>query len=169
MTSTWLSVAYPAPASLSRTALELVAHLVDEELNPVPPDPDRFWVDVRLVDAPGGPVLVIDASVLPEAADRWEDRITRVVRGLSERRMEEDFFRWRRRRFRTTRLLDEARPEAEAERMAVDLHRSGAARLLGVEIWTLDGEALQHAAASLGEPRILRFGPDLGPQDGGGR
>ncbi|MEQ9401633.1 MAG: hypothetical protein RJQ04_20880 [Longimicrobiales bacterium] len=161
VTSTWLAVAYPAPAGMSRTTLELVAHLVLEELDPVPPAPDRFGVEVRIDDAPGGPVLVVEASVLPEAADRWEARITGVVRELAEERMEDDFFRWRRRRFRAARLLEEARPEAEAERVTADLLRDGAPRALGVDIWALDARSLQLAVGSLGEPRILRLGPDL--------
>lgn len=164
VTSTWLAVAYPAPAGTSRTALELVTHLVEEELDPVPPDPDRFGVQVRLDDAPGGTVLVIEASVLPEAADRWEERIRSVVARMSEEVIADDFFRWRRRHFRAHRLLEEARPEAEAERVAEDLARSGRIRDLSAEIWSLDGRILRDTAAALGEPRILRFGPDLRQQ-----
>lgn len=169
VTSTWISVAYPAPAELSRTTLELVAHLVLEELDPVPPAPDRYGVDVRLVDTPGGPVLLVEAAVLPEAADRWEARIAEVVRGLAHRPMADDFFRWKRRRFRTVRLLDEARPEIEAERITRDLALLGAPRALGADIWSLGPGQLQQAAASLGEPRILRYGPDLADRDVWGR
>lgn len=164
VTSTWLAVAYPAPAGTSRTALELVAHMIEEELDPVPPDPDRFGVEVRLEDAPRGTVLVIEASVLPEAADRWEARIQSAVARLSEDVIADDFFRWRRRHFRAHRLLEEARPEAEARRVADDLARSGRVRDLPTEIWSLDGRTLRDTAAALGEPRILRFGPDLRQQ-----
>lgn len=164
VTSTWLAVAYPVPAGTSRTALELVAHLVKEELDPVPPDPDRFGVEVRLEEAPGGTVLVVEASVLPEASDRWEARIRSTVTGMAEDVVPDDFFRWRRRHFRAHRLLEEARPEAEAVRVADDLARSGRVRDLPAEIWALDGRALRDAAGALGEPRILRFGPDLRQQ-----
>ena len=83
VTSTWITVAYPVPAGTSHTAMEMVAHLIQAELDPVPPSPDRFNVDVRLQQASGGEVLVVDVSVLPESADRWEARIQSVVSGLA--------------------------------------------------------------------------------------
>lgn len=161
VTNSWIAAAYPVDPHVSRTALELVAHLVLEELDPVPPDPARYSVDVRLENAPGGPVLMVEASVLPEAADRWEARIVEAVAGLSDAPLQGDFFRWRRRRFRTVRLLEETAPEREARRMTADLLRTGVARDLSTEIWRLDPEAVREAAAALGEPRILRMGPDL--------
>ncbi len=166
VTSTWIAVAYPAPADLSRTTLEMLAHLVDEELDPTPPAPDRYSVDVRIEDAPGGPVLLVEATVFPEASDRWEKRILDTVAALARKPMQADFFRWRRRRFRTERLLAEAAPEAEANRLTADLLREGRARDLDAETWGLDAEAVASAARSLGEPRILRLGPDLGEGDG---
>lgn len=162
VTSTWIAVAYPAPSDLPRTRLELVAHLLQEELDPTPPPPDRYSLDVRLEETPRGPVLVVEASVFPESAGRWEERILGVVRRLAEEPMGEDFFRWRRRRFRAARLLEESAPEAEARRITADLLRDGRARDLGVEIWALDAGALQAAARALGPPRILLLGPDLG-------
>jgi hypothetical protein len=54
VTSAWISVAYPAPQSTSRTSLEFVAHRIRAALDPHPPDPERYSVDVRIVDAPGG-------------------------------------------------------------------------------------------------------------------
>lgn len=162
VTSTWIAVAYPAPSDLPRTRLELVAHLLEEELDPTPPPPDRYSLDVRLEETPRGPVLVVEASVFPEAAQLWEERILGVVRRLAGEPMGEDFFRWRRRRFRAARLLEESAPEAEARRITADLLRDGRARDLGVEIWALDAAALQAAAGALGPPRILLLGPDLG-------
>lgn len=144
-----------------------MAHLLKEELDPTPPPPDRYNLDVRIQDTPRGPVLVVEAAVFPESADRWEQRILSVVRELADEEMGEDFFRWRRRRFRAARLLEEAAPEREAQRMAADLLRHGRVRNLGLEIWGLDALALQHAARSLGAPRIFLLGPDLG-QDGTG-
>lgn len=167
VTSTWMSVAYPAPTSLSRTRLELVAHLLEEELDPTPPDPDRYGVDVRIEGTPDGPVLVLEATVFPEAADRWEARILGAVTRLRDEDMGEDFFSWRRRRFRTARLLEEAAPEQEATRMTADLLRTGRVRDLASEIWGLHARTLREAARSLGEPRIFRLGPDLA-QNGSG-
>jgi hypothetical protein len=162
VTSTWMEVAYPAPPEVPRIRLELIAHLLDEELDPTPPAPDRYSVDVSLEETPRGPVLVVKATVFPEATARWEARITGAVRRLAEEPIPEDFFRWRRRRFRTARLLEEAQPGAEAARMAADLLRDGAVRDLGLEIWGLDPAAVGEAARALGEPRIFILGPDLG-------
>jgi hypothetical protein len=157
-----MEVAYPAPGDLPRTRLELIAHLLEEELDPTPPDPDRYSVDVRLEETPGGPVLVVEAAVFPEATARWEGRITGAVRRLAEEPIPEDFFSWRRRRFRTARLLEEAAPEAEAARMTADLLRDGVVRDLGLEIWGLTAAAVVETARALGEPRIFVLGPDLG-------
>jgi len=162
VTSTWMEVAYPAPPELPRIRLELIAHLLEEELDPTPPAPDRYSVDVSLEETPGGPVLVVKAAVFPEATGRWEARITGAVRRLAEEPIPEDFFRWRRRRFRTARLLEEAAPGAEAARMTADLLRDGSLRDLGLEIWGLDAAAVGEAARALGQPRIFILGPDLG-------
>lgn len=161
VTSGWLAVAWPAPDTVPRTAMELLAHLLEEELDPVPPDPDRYDVEVEVLDAPGGPVLQLRATLLPEALPRWEDRVLAAVTALAREPMEPDFFRWRRRRFRTERLLAEAAPEAEADRMTRDLAAQGRARDLDRAIWSLDPSGLLAAARALGEPRILLLGPDL--------
>jgi hypothetical protein len=165
VTSTWIAVAYPASPDLPRTHLELLGHLLREELDPLPPAPDRYDVVVSIEETPGGPALVVEASVMPEASAAWEARILGAVERLATDAPAEDFFRWRRRRFRAERLLDESAPCVEAERITADLLRGGRARDLGVEIWQLDGQALLRSARSLGPPRILVFGPDLG-QDG---
>lgn len=141
--------------------MELLAHLLEEELDPVPPDPDRYDVEVEVLDAPGGPVLQLRATLLPEALLRWEERVLAAVTALAREPMEPDFFRWRRRRFRTARLLAEAAPEAEAARMTRDLAARGRARDLDRAIWGLDSSGLLAAVRALGEPRILLLGPDL--------
>ncbi|HSW29134.1 MAG TPA: hypothetical protein VLH75_06500 [Longimicrobiales bacterium] len=167
VTSTWMAVAYPAPSDLPRTRLELVAHLLEEELDPTPPTPDRYSVEVRIEETRRGPVLLVEASLVPEAAAAWEARILDVVERMATESLAEDFFRWRRRRFRTERLLAESAPEAEARRMTADLLRDGRVRDLGVEIWGLEARTLTETARSLGPPRIFVLGPDLG-QDGSG-
>lgn len=166
VTSTWISVAYPTPYALPRTHLELVAHLLDAALEPTPPPPDLYSLGVRIEETPRGPVLVVDASVYPEASAAWETRILSEVRRLAEEPVGEDFFHWRRRRFRASRLLEEAAPEAEVRRMTADLLRDGRARDLSAEIWSLDARALRAAARALGDPRILLLGPDLGANGG---
>jgi hypothetical protein len=169
VTNAWIEVAYPAPSRLPRTHLELLAHLLGEELDPTPPQADRYDVDVRIEEAPRGPVLVVEASVVPEAAAAWEARILGALDALTRSEIEEDFFRWRRRRFRAERLLEESAPEVEAARLTADLLRDGKTRDLGVEIWGLSPHDLHAAARSLGPPRIFVLGPDLGPNGPGGR
>jgi len=162
VTSAWITIAYPAPRSARRIELELLSFVLREELDPTPPDPDRYSVEVRLEDTPGGPVVVAEAAVLPEAADRWEARIRSALSRLSENAIPRDFFRLRLRRFRAARLLAESAPETLATRIAEDLTRNGSPRDLAAEIGALDPAALQGIARSLGEPRVFRFGPDLG-------
>lgn len=161
VTNAWVTVAYPAPAGIPRTHLELVAHFISEELDPFPPAAERYSAAVRIEDTPAGAVLVVEASVFPEAAELWEDRILRLVDRLGRETMGADFFAWRRRRFRAVRLLEEAAPEAEARRMTADLLREGQVRDLGDDIWALDARSAQAAASALGPPRILVVGPDL--------
>ncbi|HSM60588.1 MAG TPA: hypothetical protein VK849_07300 [Longimicrobiales bacterium] len=165
VTNTWIQVGYPVPAGFPRTDLEVLAHALDEELDPTPPDPDRYSVSVRLERLPGGPVLLVEAAVLPEAADRWERRILSAVERLASGGMHETLFAWQKRRARSARLLAEAAPEAAARRAAEDLLREGRVRDLEAELAAMDVAGLSRAAESLGEPRVLRFGPDLGAQD----
>ena len=163
ITNSWIAVAWPVAPEVGRTSLEFLAHLLAEQLDPQPPDPDRYSLDVHIEDTPTGPVVMVEAAVFPEAADRWEARILSAAGVLAGRAMDEDFIGWRRRRFRTARLLAESRPEAKAARIARDLVRDGAARSLSLEIWDLDATDLHRAAGALGAPRILRLGPDMGP------
>jgi len=162
ITNTWIAVAWPVAPGVDQTSLEFLTHLLTEQLDPTPPDPDRYSLDVKIRNTPEGPVVMVEAAVFPEAADRWEARILTAVDVLAGRTMDENYLEWRRRRFRTARLLEEARPEAEAVRIVRDLVRDGAPRVLSIAIWDLDTTALLHAAQALGEPRILRLGPDLG-------
>jgi len=161
VTNTWIAIAWPIPSALPRTPVELVAHLLEEELDPVPPAPDRYAVDVRIEDTPRGAVLMVEASVFPEASDRWEARILGAMEELATRATPDDFFSWRRRRFRAARLVEEAAPEVEAHRITADLLRDGRMRDLGVDIWGLRPAAVQAAARALGSPRILLLGPEL--------
>ena len=118
-------------------------------------------MDVRVEETPAGAVLMVEASVFPESAERWEARILGAMEGLATQVTPDDFFAWRRRRFRAARLVEEAAPEVEARRITADLLRDGRMRDLGVEIWSLRPEAVQAAARALGPPRIMLLGPDL--------
>jgi hypothetical protein len=162
VTSAWITVAYAAPPDASRTTLEFMADIVQDALDPTPPDPERYSVDVRIVDAPGGPTLVTQVAAVPEAADRWERRIVDAVTSLVAGPPKGEFFQWARRRFRTRRLLADAGPEAASVRIGRDLLRDGLVRNLDAEIWALSEEGVAAALGGLGETRVLRLGPDLG-------
>ena len=162
ITSSWISVAYPVKGPLPRTTLDFIAHIVRWRLDPRPPDPDRYGIDVRLLDAPLGTVIAVEAAVAPGAADRFEQEILGVVSSLMEEPPEGEFFAWDRRRFRTAQLLTDAAPERAVARITSDLMRTGKRRDLAEDIWEITPQAVARAVRSLGEPRIFRLGPDLG-------
>jgi hypothetical protein len=161
----WIGALFPAPAELPRTHLEFLAHEVQEALNPSPPDPGLFSASVRIEDTPRGPVMVVEAAVMPEVAAQWERRILGAVRAL-EREAADANFSFHRRRFRNQMLLREGTPEEAALRRALDLQREGRVRPLLDEIWEVGPRELAEAAQELGDPRVLVMGPDLAA-DGG--
>jgi len=162
VTSAWISVAYPAPPSTGRTSLEFIAHLIRAALDPDPPDPERYSIDVRIVDAPGGPVIVVEAAVFPEAADRWEQGIVATIAAMAAGPPTGDFFQWERRRFRSLRLQEDATPQSAAARIVADLRREGVPRDLNQAISELAAETIGEVLNGLGETRVFRLGPDLG-------
>jgi hypothetical protein len=161
VTSTWIGMAWPVDVETSRTALEMLVHRLDRRFNPSPPDPGAFHVDVRLELLDSRDLLVVEAAVLPEAAGQWESRIRSAVEDIAAEEMAAPFFRAYRRRFRGSRLVEDAPPEVESLRRAGDLLRDGRTRDLPADISLLGAADLRDAASRLGEPRILLFGPDL--------
>lgn len=168
VTSGWIGAAYPVDPSVPRTAVEMLLQRARSELITNPPAPGLFSAEVALQELPGGEsVILIRAAVLPDAVDRWETRILDTMARVSAERLQPDFFRFHRRRFRNLRLTEDASPEVEGLRAALDLRRDGRLRDLGADIWGLDSDALAGAAATLGPPRVLVFGPDLADGSGG--
>lgn len=163
VTSAWIAVAWPAPSTVAPIDLEYMAFLLDQALDPTPPDPDRYGITTRIHTGPEGSMLLVEATVFPEAADRWEARILDAMARVAADPPRDDFLLWSRRRFRNHLLLAEAAPEDRALREASDLARFGHVRDLPAEIWGLDPDRLARAVCSLGEPRILVYGPDLAP------
>jgi hypothetical protein len=161
VTNSWIGAAFPVPAGVPRTLLDFIRHRVDEELNPEPPDPGLFGAEVRIEEVAGGTVLLVEAAVLPEAEERWEERVVSIVQDLGRRHEDPGYFRFQRRRFRTALLVGEGAPEVEGRRMALDLLVEGSVRDLEREIYGMEPQGLERAVDALGEPRVLVFGPDL--------
>jgi hypothetical protein len=164
--NSWLAIAFPVDPALPRTHLELLSHAVDERLNPTPPDPGALDVRVGIEEPPGGSVLLVTAALLPDATRSWEEHALEAVESLGAAEMEELLFRTLRRRFRSRALLAESAPELAAARWIGDAVRGAGIRPVEEEIWELTPASLQAAAAALGPPRILLFGPDLSAQSG---
>ncbi|WP_405282684.1 hypothetical protein V3331_11890 [Gaopeijia maritima] len=161
VTNSWIAVAWPVPADLSRVAVLYLADRMHRELNAVPPDPGIFNATAEVAELPDGEIILVRAAVLPEATDRFEARILGLPAELARER-DAAFFRFHRGRFRASRLIDEAAPEAAADRMALELLTRGAVLDFDEAVWELDVDEAADAATSLGEPRVLVFGPDLG-------
>lgn len=168
MTNSWIGALFPAPVGLPRTHLEFLAHEIREALLPDPPDPGLYSAAVRIEDTPRGPVLVIEAAVMPEAASTWERRILAAVDAL-EREPDAGFFSWQRRRFRNAILLREGQPEEATLRMAMDLQREGRVRPLRDEIWEIGPRELAEAGDDLDDPRVLVMSPELEGGESGRR
>lgn len=161
VTNSWITVAWPVPADLPRVAVLYLADRMHRELNAVPPDPGLFNASASVAELPDGEIIMVRAAVLPESTDRFEARILDLPRELALER-DAAFFRFHRGRFRASRLIDEAAPEAASDRMALELLTRGAILDFDDAVWELDADTAADAAATLGNPRILVFGPDLG-------
>jgi predicted Zn-dependent peptidase len=157
-----VAFAYPLPAHHDRTEAEFLAHVLQESLNSDPPDPSVYRVEASVTDAPGGPLVIIEATVFPDAGHRWEVLIEDAVRAVRSTNPNEDvYFPWRQRRFRSVSMNAEASPEALNSRLNEDLLRDGRQRDLKERIAALSAKGLVDLANALGSPHVLYFGPDL--------
>ena len=89
---------------------------------------------MRLLNAPLGTVIAVEAAVALGAVDRFEQEILGVVSSLVGAPPEGEFFAWDRRRFRTAQLLTDAAPERAVARITSDLIRHGKRRDLAEDI-----------------------------------
>jgi hypothetical protein len=163
VTNSWITVAWPVPDGVPPIAVDFIAHRMERELNPSPPDPGVFHASVEVVCVPGGEVLVVRAAVQPGQTDAMESRILSLPRGLSEP-LDDTFFLWYRRQFRADRLLAEAPPEAAARQRARQILQRGSALDVAEEIWRLTPGVVAETAEALGRPRVLVFGPPVSGQ-----
>jgi hypothetical protein len=159
VTSTWIAVAWPLPAGTPAVLLDFLVHVVGEELNPSPPDPGLYRAEVRMERIGPSPVLLVNATVDPRVTLRWEDRILRALESVAQDPPRGAFFELTRRRYRASRLLEQALPEARALWLVRSQAEDGEVPLFTHSIWGLTREGLQGLAQSRGEPRILLYGP----------
>lgn len=164
VTNIWIGTAFPARRDTPRTVLEFLLLRLEDELNPIPRDTGLFGATVRLEDLPEGPALVVEAAVLPEDLARWESRIGGALSSLENNYRVPAFFELHKREFRNAALAADAAPEVEGKRIAMDLLREGRPRDLAAEIEAMTSEQVLRAVETLGQLRVLVFGPDLGGQ-----
>lgn len=159
ITSTWIAVAWPLPAGTPAVLLDFLVHVVAEELNPTPPDPGLYRAEVRMERIGPSPVLLVNATVDPRVTLRWEERILRALESVAQDPPRGAFFELTRRRYRASRLLEQALPEARALWLVRAQAEEGEVPLFTHATWGLTREGLQGLGQSRGEPRILLFGP----------
>jgi hypothetical protein len=159
VTSTWIAVAWPLPAGTPAVLLDFLVHVLGEELNPSPPDPGLYRAEVRMERIGPSPFLLVNATVDPRVTLRWEERILQAMESVAQDPPRGAFFELTRRRYRASRLLEQAFPEARALWLTRTQAEEGEVPLFTHATWGLTREGLQGLAESRGEPRILLFGP----------
>jgi len=158
ITNSWVAVAYPLDPALPGAHREFLTRVLREALNPVPPDPGLFDGRAWIEESASGPLLILEATVFPADALRWEARILDAMEGAAAEPPLGAFYSFMARRQRTAHALREADPGA----LAHWLLRNGSG---AVDTQVPTRAELGQAAAGLGAPRILIYGPDLA-QDG---
>lgn len=159
ITSTWIGIAWALPRGTPPTLADFLAHVVGEALNPSPPDPNLYRARVTLERVEGIPLLVVVAATDPQAAYAWEARILEAVEALSDAPLPGAFLDLARRRYRSTRILEQADPLLRSRWVAAHLTLEGALPSVAEESWALRRSALATLVDSRGEPRILLKGP----------
>ncbi len=159
ITSTWIGIAWALPRGTPTTLGDFLAHVVGEALNPSPPDPNLYRARVTLERVEGIPLLVVVAATDPQAAYAWEARILEAVEALSDAPLPGAFLDLARRRYRSSRVLEQADPLVRSRWVAAHLTLDGALPSVATESWALRRSALAALVEARGEPRILLKGP----------
>ncbi|CAN5648982.1 hypothetical protein BH23GEM11_BH23GEM11_06520 [soil metagenome] len=160
ITSTWIGMAWPIPGGTPLVLRDFLSHVLSDALNPTPPDPGLYRADVRLERLGGSSLLIVEATVDPQATLQWEARILETLAGVADAPTPGAFFELARRRYRTARLLEAADPAERARWIATRAAVEGRVPQVSPESWGLSREGLGALAGSLGDPRILIFGPE---------
>lgn len=159
LTSTWIGIAWALPATTPLILMDFMAHLVGEALNTTPPEPGLFRADVRIEMEGRYPLLVVLATVDPQATRRWEDRILSAVEAMAQIPPEGAFFELARRRYRSARLMAQETPAYRAGWITAQGARLGRIPSVASDVWGLSRDGLSALASARGEPRILLYGP----------
>ena len=159
ITNSWILAAYPFSGTAARVPMEFVAHLVRGGLVSDPPAPGLISQRVEVRELPAGPVLLVTVAADARTAASWEQRVAEVVARLAVAPLPRDFVNRQRRSFRSARALDLANPEREGRRLLAEVEATGGPAEPSAALEGPSPEEVQRAAAGLGEPRVLVYGP----------
>ena len=159
ITNNWIRAAYPFEGTTPRRPMEFLAHLIGEQLGINLPAPGLISRRVEVRELPGGPVLQVTIAAQWPTVRAWEQRIVDIVDHLSAGNLSPDDLNRQYRRFRSARALAMADPEHEGRRLLIEAESDGGPGELRAPMEGLSSEEVQRAAAGLGEPRVLVYGP----------
>ena len=163
ITNNWILAAYPFSGESPRRPMEFLAHLIAEQLVINPPAPGLISRRAEVRELPGGPVLQVTIAAQWPTVRAWEQRIVDTVERLSARNLPSDDLILHHRRFRSARTLELAEPEREGRRLLIEAQTDGGPGELLAPLQGLSSEGVRRAAADLGEPRVLVYGPGEPP------
>lgn len=159
ITNNWIRAAYPFDGTTSRRPMEFLAHVIGEQLGIDLPAPGLISRRVEVRELPGGPVVQVTIAAQWPTVRAWEQRIVDIVDHLSAGNLSPDDLNRQYRRFRSARALAMADPEREGRRLLIEAASDGGPGELRAPMEGLSSEEVQRAAAGLGEPRVLVYGP----------
>ena len=163
ITNNWIQAAYPFAGAAPRRPMEFLAHIIAEQLLIDRPAPGLISRRVEVRELPGGPVLQVTIAAQWPTVRAWEQRIVDIVDHLSAGNLSPDDVNRQYRRFRSARALELADPEHEGRRLLIDTVSEGGPREPPAPMEGLSSEEVRRAAAGLGEPRVLVYGPGAPP------
>ena len=163
ITNSWIVAAYPFSGTAPRSRFEFVAHVVGDRLVSDPPAPGLISRRVEVRELPSGPVLVVTVAAEAHTASDWEQRVAEVVDRLSAGALTRDMVDRQHRSFRSARALELAAPEREGRQLLVEAEATGRPGESPAALEQLSPDELQRAAAQLGQPRVLVYGPGEPP------
>lgn len=163
ITNNWIRAAYPFDGTTPRRPMEFLAHVIGEHLVINLPAPGLISRQVEVRELPGGPVLQVTIAAQWPTVRAWEQRIVDIVDHLSAGNLSPDDLNRQYRRFRSARALALADPEREGRRLLIEAESAGGTGELLAPMEGLSSEEVRRAAADLGEPRVLVYGPGEAP------